>query len=152
VQIIAETVATLPVCVYRIEADGKFEAPSHPIARLFQNEPNDLQTPVEFLEMWLAHCLLRGNSYAEIVRDNRGAPVQLIPQHPDWVSVVRVPRTRTLLYDVFDPYSGGRRRLLESEMLVLKDRSDDGFIGRSRLHRACETFGTAISTERFAAR
>jgi HK97 family phage portal protein len=36
-------------------------------------------------------------------------------------------------------------------MLHLKDRSDDGVIGKSRLARARETFGTAIATERYAA-
>jgi HK97 family phage portal protein len=36
-------------------------------------------------------------------------------------------------------------------MLHLKDRSDDGIVGKSRLARARETFGTAIATERYAA-
>jgi HK97 family phage portal protein len=94
--------------------------------------------------------LLRGNAYAEIIRDNRGAPVALFPLHPDWVSVYRVPNTRTLLYYVSGP-DGGTRRLVADEMLHFRDRSDDGFTGKSRLHRAREAFGTAISTERFAA-
>ena len=49
---------------------------------------------VEFLEQMTAHCLLRGNAYAEIVRDNRGAPAELIPLHPGTVSVLRIPNTR----------------------------------------------------------
>lgn len=149
VQIISETVATLPLVVYRKEGDGKFPVAGHPVARLFSLEPNSLQTPPEFLEMVLAHCLLRGNSYAEIIRDNRGAPVELIPLHPDTVAVLRIPNTRRVLYDVSGP-DGGTRRLLADEVLHLKDRSDDGVVGKSRLHRARETFGTAISTERFA--
>jgi HK97 family phage portal protein len=151
VQIISETIATLPLIVYRKEGDGaKFVDPNHPVARIFQREPNALQTPPEFLEMMVAHCLLRGNSFAEIIRDNRGAPVELVPLHPNWVSVIRIPNTRKLVYDFNSP-DGGRRRLLADEMLHFRDRSDDGFIGKSRLHRAREAFGTAISTERFAA-
>src|SRR5262245_24119949 len=73
VQIISETVATLPVVVYRRTGDGKEESSAHPVARLLR-EPNELQTPPEFLEMLLGHCLLRGNSYAEIERDNAGRP------------------------------------------------------------------------------
>lgn len=150
VQIISETVATLPLVVYRTEGDGVRKAdPAHPVARLFYRDPNSLQTPPEFLEMMTAHCLLRGNAYAEIVRDNRGAPIELVPIHPDHVSVLRIPRTRRVVYDVSDP-DGGTRRLLADEMLHLKDRSDDGIVGKSRLHRARETFGTAIATERFA--
>lgn len=149
VQIISETVATLPLVVYRLRGEGKSPAPDHPVARLFSREPNTLQTPVEFLEMVTAHCLLRGNAYAEIVRDNRGAPAELIPLHPDRVAVLRIPRTRRVVYDVSDP-EGGTRRLLAEEMLHLKDRSDDGWVGKSRLARARETFQTAAATERFA--
>jgi HK97 family phage portal protein len=125
--------------------------PQHPVARLFSRDPNTLQTPVEFIEMVTAHCLLRGNAYVEIVFDTRGAPVELIPMHPDHVAVVRFPGTRRVAYDYSDPNTGGTRRLLAEEVLHLKDRSDDGIVGKSRLQRARETFGTAIATERFAA-
>src|SRR5262245_29839352 len=76
VQIIAETVSTLPVVVYRLAGDGmKFVELGHPVARLFR-EPNELQTTPEFLETLLGTCLLRGNAYAEIIRDARGAPIE----------------------------------------------------------------------------
>lgn len=150
VQIISETIATLPPVVYRRSADGKFAAPNHPVSRLFR-QPNSLQTPPEFIEMMQAHCLLRGNAYAEIVRDDRGSPVELIPLHPDRVAVLRIPNTRKVVYDVSEIDGTRTRRLLAEEVLHLKDRSEDGIVGRSRLHRCRETFGTAISTERFAA-
>ena len=150
VQIISETLASLPLVVYRRERDGKTPAADHPVARLFGRAPNTLQTPVEFLEMLQAHVLLRGNAYAEIERDNRGAPIALWPLHPDTVSVLRVTRSRGVVYDVTDP-AGGTRRLLADEILHLKDRSDDGIVGKSRLSRARETFGIALATETHAA-
>jgi HK97 family phage portal protein len=150
VQIISETLATLPLLVYRREGDGKSLASDHPVARLFGRAPNTLQTPVEFLEMMTAHCLLRGNAYCEIERDNRGAPVALWPLHPDTVSVLRVTRSHGILYDVTDP-AGGTRRLVADEIFHLRDRSDDGIVGRSRLQRARETFGIALATETHAA-
>jgi HK97 family phage portal protein len=150
VQVIAETVGMLPLCVYRrLDGGDRAEDPGHPVARIFRGDPNERQTATEFIEMMTAHCLLRGNSYAEIVRDNRGAPAQLLPFHPDHVSVVRIPRTGRYAYDVSLP-EGSTRRLLPEEMLHLRDRSDDGVVGKSRLARARETFGTAIATERYA--
>src|SRR5262245_23271994 len=149
VQAIAETLACLPVKVYRREGDGKIQSSDHPVARLFGRAPNTLQTPVEFLEMMTAHCLLRGNSYAEIERDARGAPIALWPLHPDTVSVLKVTRSRGVVYDVTDP-AGGTRRLLGDEIFHLKDRSDDGIVGKSRLQRARETFGIALMTEKHA--
>ena len=151
VQAISEAVACLPLHVYRRLGEGvKQENSLHPVARLFQRQPNDLRPAPEFLEMMLGHCLLRGNAYAEIVRDGRGAPIQLIPQHPDQVSVWRIPKTRDLIYDVYD-LDGRRRRLLPEEILHLRDRSDDGIIGKSRLQRARKSVGTAIAVEQHAA-
>jgi HK97 family phage portal protein len=152
VQAISETVASLPLLIYRKERDGvRVASPSHPVALLFSRAPNSLQTPPELIEMATAHCLLRGNSYMEIVRDNRGAPTELIPLHPDHVAVLRIPGTRRIVYDYSDPNIGGTRRLLPDEVLHLRDRSDDGVVGKSRLERARESLGTAIATESFAA-
>lgn len=151
VQVISETVAMLPVMVYRKGLNGARLADlSHPLALLFSGDPNERQTASEFIEMMTAHCLLRGNGYAEIKRDNRGQVVGLVPFHPDHVSMVRIPRTGRYAYDVSLP-EGGTRRLLPEEMLHLKDRSDDGVIGKSRLARTRETFGAALATERYAA-
>lgn len=150
IQAISETVAVLPLTVYHADGDDvRKAATGHPISRLFNRQPNDLQTSFEFIEMVTAHTLLRGNSYSEIIRDGRGAPVELLPLHPDTVSVLRLPGLRRVVYDVSD--DRGTRRLLQEDVLALKDRSDDGIIGKSRLQRARETFGTAIATERFAA-
>ena len=149
VQVISETVASLPLVVYRTTEDGRIEDPRHPVARLFSGDPWEYQTAPEWFETMTAHCLLRGNAYAEIIRDNRGAPTALVPLHPDWVSVERIHRSNRVRYTVTPP-EGGTRRLLPEEILHLKDRSDDGIIGKSRLHRARETFQTAMAVERFA--
>lgn len=150
VQCISESVACLPLHVYRHEGDGvRIADPTHPVARLF-NQPNDIQTGPELVEMLVAHCLLRGNAYAEIVRDGRGAPVALVPLHPELVGVRRIPGSRRVVYDVSDQ-AGGTRRLLPEEMFHLRDRSDDGLVGKSRLQRARESIGTAIAVERHAA-
>lgn len=148
---ISETAGMLPGHLYQKLPDGsRVEEPEHPVARLFSGDPNERQTATEFVEMMTAHCLLRGNAYAEIIRNPRGEPIGLEPFHPDQVSVVKITSTGRYAFDVSLP-SGGTRRLLPEEMFHLKDRSDDSIIGKSRLARARETFGTAIATERYAA-
>lgn len=150
VQIISETVASLPLMVYREDDKGVRTATrQHPVARIFAGDANEWQTSPEWLETMTAHTLLRGNAYAEIIRDGRGAPVQVVPYHPDQVRVVQIPETGRLRYEVTTTH-GGVRRLLADEVLHLKDRSDDGILGKSRLHRARETFQTAMAVERFA--
>lgn len=150
VQCISETVASIALHVYRRLPDGgRVEVPDHPVARLFAFDPNDHQTTIELIEQQTAFTLLWGNSFAQISRDSGGQPVALDPLHPNRVAVVRIPRTDRVAYDVSFP-EGGTRRLLPEEMMILRDRSDDGVTGKSRLHRARESFGIALAGERFA--
>jgi HK97 family phage portal protein len=152
VQLVAQTLASLPIVVYRRDGDGnRTEVPEHAVARLFAGDVNEHQSAVDFVEMQAAALLWNGNCYAEIRRDARGAPVALIPYYPSLVSVFRIPGSpRRLRYEVSD-LDGGTRRLLADEMLHVRDRSDDGLVGKSRLQRAREAFGTAMATEKFAA-
>ncbi len=149
IQIISEAVGTLPAIVYRKEGEGVRKADAaNPVARLFSSAPNELQTPSEFVTMMQANCLMHGAAYAEIVRNGSGQPVALWPLHPGHVAIERIPNTRRLRYQVSDEI--GTRRLLSEELFVLRDRYDDPFTPRSRLDRAREALGGAISTERFA--
>jgi hypothetical protein len=66
--------------------------------------------------------------------------VGLRPVPWEWVAVQLLPNGR-LVYDVSEVTSiyggtGGTRRLLQDEVFHLRDRTDDGLIGRSRLQRA----------------
>lgn len=149
VQIIAEAVGALPLHVYLTMSDDAREIqPDHPVARLFADRPNDLQTPSEFVTMMQANCLYHGAAYAEIVRDGEGKLVALWPLHPGQVSMLRIPNTRRVVYQVSDEV--GSRRLLPAEVLALRDRWDDPFTPRSRIDRCREALGGVIATERFA--
>jgi HK97 family phage portal protein len=60
-----------------------------------------------------------------------------------------------LAYDVTEITSvfggaGRMRRLLQGEVLHLRDRSDDGLLGRSRLQRAATAVSAALQTQEFA--
>src|SRR3546814_15956156 len=55
-----------------------------------------------------------------------------------------------LAYDVSDG-RGNTRRYLEGEVLHLRDRTDDGKIGRSRLSRAAETVAGVSAANTHAA-
>ena len=151
VQLVSQTLASLPLIIYRRDSTGaRFEAPTHPVARLFAGDVNEHQTASDFIELMMASLLWHGNAFAAIVRDASGRPSSLIPYNPLWVSVSLLYGTRRLRYDVTDPW-GRTRTLLQEELLHVRDRSDDGLIGRSRLDRARDAFGTAIATESFAA-
>lgn len=135
---IATALAYVPALVYRREGDGnRIEMPAHPMCKIVRNGVTDQMTWPDFLEHFVASTLLTGNGLAVIVRSGNGqlAGFRYIP----WgmVTVAELSSGR-LAYDVSDG-RGNTRRYLEGEVLHLRDRTDDGKIGRSRLSRAADT-------------
>lgn len=151
VQAISSAVAQLPVIIYQRTGNTRTEQPDHPFARMVRQGPNDHQTWPDFIEGYVASCLLRGNALAETMRDAAGQVSGLAFYPWDNVTVQLMPTGR-LRFDVTEPYKTGanRRRLLPEEVVHLKDRSDDGFIGRSRLSRAADAIGNAAAADMFA--
>ncbi len=149
---IATTLATLPACVYRADGDGRTEAPNHPVSRLIRS-PNAHQTWPDWVEFTLAQCLLWGNALSVIESDGAGRPTALIPVPWQNVLVTRLASGR-LAYDVVayqTPWggTGQPRRFLDTEAFHLRDRSDDGLIGRSRVSRAPDVLGAAIGLQTY---
>ncbi len=153
VNAIAGAIASLSAYVYERSAAGREERPDHPIALLIRQGANASQTWPEFLEWLVAQTLLFGNGLAEIVADRSGRVIELRP-HP-WPNLtVRMLSNGRLVYDVSDinaPVGGtGQvRRLLDTEVLHLKDRSDDGLIGRSRLARCATPVRVSLTESAF---
>lgn len=139
VSAISSAVSSLPTYLYRVGPDGRTEDPTHPLARLIKRGPNRFQTWPDFIGWLVAEVLLNGNAVAEIVTDAQGRVVELKPIPWRTISVGMTPSGR-LTYDFVEPAIGGAqgvaRRLLEGEVLHLRDRSDDGILGVSRLRRA----------------
>jgi HK97 family phage portal protein len=154
VDAIGGALAGLPAWVYRRGADDRTIDEGHSLMRLVRNGPNDWQTWPDFVQWLTAQTLLRGNGLAEIVTDSRGNVAAMKPIPWEWVSVSLLPSGR-LAYDVTELTSvyggqGRMRRLLQGEVLHLKDRSDDGLVGRSRLSRAAAVVNAGLAIQDFA--
>ncbi len=154
VNAITSAVATMPAFVYRRTDTGREELLDHPVASLIRR-PNDRQTWPDFLEMLLASTLLHGNAIAIVEADGTGRPTALVPVPWQFVLPQLLPTGR-LAFDVMRltlPWGGVGlpRRYLQDEVIHLKDRTDDGYLGRSRLSRAHEVLGTALGLQEFSA-
>ena len=68
VRLLSETVASLPVNVYRKTPKGRELAPDHWLAVLMARKPNRYQTKVEFFETLMLNLALHGNAYAKITK------------------------------------------------------------------------------------
>jgi HK97 family phage portal protein len=150
---IASALASAPAYVYRRTEAGRVEVPDHPVARLLRTGPNEHQSFPDLLESFTASTLLTGNGLLEIERDGGDITgLRFLPWQ--WVSPMLAPSGR-LVYDVTEQtglygQTGRVRRLLAGDVAHLRDRSDDGILGRSRLSRSADTVASALQVNDFA--
>jgi HK97 family phage portal protein len=151
---ISSGLASLPAYIYRSIENGREIDDRHAVAHLIATGPNQHQTWADWIEWTMASVLLRGNAVSEIVTDSRGSVKELRPIPFEWCSIQLLPNGR-LVYDVSEITSiyggtGGTRRLLQDEVFHLRDRTDDGLIGKSRLQRAAAVVQAGMSIQTFA--
>jgi HK97 family phage portal protein len=152
VQLIASTLAYLPMRIYRA-GPVRTEVLAAPLYRLMRHGPNDWQTWPDLIESMVASMLLNGNALARIERS--GAEVTGLRFLPwRWVTVQLLPSGR-LRYDVQEAAGvtgagAGRYSLAADDVIHLRDRSDDGYLGRSRLSRTAQTVASALQANEFA--
>lgn len=146
VDAIACSLASCAVLVQRLDAQGLTDLPQHPVARVLRM-PNAAQTGYDWLLWTTAQTLLHGNSLSIVERDGAGRLSGIHPVPWSQVAVVEL-RRGVLAYDVTER-DGTRRRYLADEVLHIRDRSDDGLIGRPRLSRAGAAILNALSLQQF---
>lgn len=78
VKLLAETVASLPLTLYRTGNIRAVER-DHPLALLMAGKPNPYQTKIEFFETVIVNLLLYGNAYVHVVRMDSGRVTMLMP-------------------------------------------------------------------------
>ena len=108
----------------------------------------------DWVEWAVAELLLWGNAIAVVEADGAGRPTALRPIPWRHVTASLLP-SGAIAYDVVQyttPLAsfGQARRFLDTEVLHIRDRSDDGFIGRSRLSRAPAVLNAALGVQAYA--
>ncbi|MGH6979046.1 MAG: phage portal protein [Brevundimonas sp.] len=95
VNLLAGTIASLPLVVYRTGANGQREvARDHPLYRLLHDSPNYDQTAMDFWEGGVAALEIRGNMHAR--KEQSGG--RLIALHPIYDPTVRREANGTIRY------------------------------------------------------
>ena len=149
VRILAETIASLPLNVYRSTDNGKEKAINHQLYYLLHDEPNPEMTSFVFRETLMSHLLLWGNAYAQIIRDGRGKVLALYPLLPDRMAV-----DRTTDGQLFYEYrkDAGYVILRPEDVLHIPGLGFDGLVGYSPIAMAKNAVGMAIATEEYGAK
>ncbi len=146
VRILAETIASLPLNIYRSTGNGKEKAIDHQLYYLLHDEPNPEMTSFVFRETLMSHLLLWGNAYAQIIRDGRGKVLALYPLLPDRMTVDRT--TEGQLYFEYRKDTG-YVILRPEDILHIPGLGFDGLVGYSPIAMAKNAIGMAIATEEY---
>jgi HK97 family phage portal protein len=145
---IASALASIPALVYARDGKGnRSEALDHPVSLITRYGANSQMTFPDFIEHLMTSTLLTGNGLAEIVRGGNGSVTELRFWPWGRVSALQLTSGR-LAYDV-QQLNGRTRRLLEGEVIHIKERTDDTLIGRSRLSRAASTVQGVMAANDF---
>jgi len=149
VRVIAETMASLPLMLYKRKGDAKEIADTHEIYYILHEMPNPDQTSFEFFEMMVGHLCLRGNSYAFVERTNGGQINAIYPLNPAKMTVYR--NQDRIIYEY--THDDGKREIMPVEMVWhMRGLSSDGLLGLSPISLAREAIGLGLATQEYAAR
>ena len=158
VRILSESIAGLPVHVYKYTDSGsKEKAIKHPLYRLIHDEPNPEMTSFVFRETLMTHLLLYGNAYAQIIRNGKGEVIALYPLMANRMSVDRDDKGHLYYqYQMQDSdaptMKNGTVILKPSDVLHIPGLGFDGLVGYSPIAMAKNAIGLAIATEEYGAK
>ena len=145
----ASTIASMPLGIYRKSPNGVDEPqPNHPLSKLFSSSPyagNEMST-FDWLHYQMLNFDYYGNAYAQIVRNQAGRIVELIPIPASQVSIQRGADNR-IIYNVSGLVDGRvtSMKLDTTSMLHIRNYSLDGLVGTSIISLAKESVFAAAT-------
>lgn len=152
VKILAETIASLPLHLYKKGKNGKNEmAEQHPLFSCLYEFPNEEMTSFEFRETMMTSLLLWGNAYARIIR-KQGHTTELWYLKPNQMVVERDSTTGKIKYTYSDEITNKTYVYRPDQIFHIKAMSIDGVKGLRPIAQAREAVGLALATEEYGAK
>lgn len=148
VTLISESIGMLPLNLVE-RGDEKRYATEHPLYDILKAKPNGWQTAYEFKALMQLRVMMHGNAYARVIW-SRGQVLRLIPMCPRRVTA-ELDDSWNMVY-TFSRKDGVKIPLKAEEVFHLRDLSEDGVTGLSRVRLAHEAIGIARQAERAAAK
>ncbi len=154
IKIISESIAMLPLKVYKIEGDNRVQVPpTHRLHSIYSERPNEYTTTQELVETLVTNLLTYGNSYCYLNRRDDGKVVEIIPfQYPNSVQVDINTDGRVYYTYVTNDHKTYNRVFDLNEMLHIKLNGQNGYEGMSPIDKAAESIGISIANARYTAK
>jgi len=143
INIIAETIATLPKKVYVESSDNiKTYVKDHAVAMMFRTSPNQFQDWFKFMYALVVQMLMHGNGYALIVRTKFGAPKNLrFLKNGDVQPMYDMYGDKPYLY-----YMVFGKPVEAYNIIHITSLGNDGIVGKSPIQLASESVLMGMNT------
>lgn len=133
----------------RLGNDDRERAMDTQIGKLLRR-PNRWQYAFQFKVMMMGHLLLRGNCFAQKVRDRRGQVAQLIPLNPTRMTVQQNGRGfKEYILDGDDPAK--QKIFSQDDIFHCTGMTSDGLIGYSPIDMARRIFEGQMAQDEYHA-
>jgi HK97 family phage portal protein len=142
VEQLSNDMAKLPKLVYKKEGDSRLKFTDHPVNTLISQRPNSLMTAFDFWKIIEISCIVKGNGFAEIVKNSFTGIIEQI-YYLDSIDVNVFLKDRKLSYT----YKG--RPIDAADMLHFKGFSFDGLMGVGVVTFAAKQLGISIDAQTF---
>jgi HK97 family phage portal protein len=148
VRLIASSIGSLPLPVYRRGRDGEpVAARDSALYKVLHESPNADQTPVDYLEFLAISLLLRGNHFARKLKEGNRL-IGLEPIRPD---IVTVRRCDDGAIGYRWTWQGERFDLTDEDVFHVRGFGGGPLGGLSVISHARESLGLAIAADQAAA-
>lgn len=152
VKVLAESFACIPFALYQPNAAAtkRKKVGKHWIVRLMTKAPNRFQTPIEWRMMLMGHLALRGNAFCQITSNSRGEITELLPLHPDRMTVETLDNG-DYRYRYLDQ-NGRTVYYARGELWHLRGLSGDGIVGISPIQACKAAISEGLSMQAYSNR
>lgn len=148
VHFLADTMASLPLKVYRKQADGRLVPSTRPIARLLSGAVNPNTTSYDWRKTSFLNQFLYGRQLTFVERAPSGVVLNLWPMDPVSTTVERVNGHIEYVYR-----EGSRTQRYTSDEVIDTAYSmrPDGLTSRSPIHSGRHAIGLGLAIQDYAA-
>lgn len=151
----SQLLASLPVgCFRKLPNDDREAVDQHPAHWIFNKSPDEMMSSFNATEASEGHVLLRGNSFFEVVRNNRGQAMEAYLLDPRHMTIKVDQEKGTGLHVPSYEYSEGRGTPIKfdrSEILHFANFGNNGLVGVAPLTMFRESMGMSVAANRYAA-
>jgi len=148
--ILSESLAMMPInLMERSLKDGKRlknRAYEHKLYNILNLQPNEEMTQYDWIESVAMNLVSRGNSYTQIMRDQRNEIIGFYPLLTDNMEIVRLENGE-LAYKYKSDFLKTTVLLYKDEILHFKYRTLDGIHGLSPIAYSKHTIGLSLALE-----